>query len=181
MRPIKGNGLCISCYSTENIKSLAPKICIECSRADRKIRKGLCRKCYKYEWNQKNMQHILEYNKQWNAAHPERRKATLKRYDTSEKGRLVGLLNVHKRNARIKSNGGDGITPEEWGEIKHEHNYSCYYCGENKKLEIEHKTPISRGGKHERDNIVPSCKICNRRKGTMTEKEFLAKRLDQNT
>jgi 5-methylcytosine-specific restriction endonuclease McrA len=51
----------------------------------------------------------------------------------------------------------------------------CYYC--NKKLEeseteIEHKTPVSRGGRNKRSNVVLSCKKCNREKGRKNEKEF---------
>ena len=174
-RKHKAHGMCLSCYVVANFKTLPPKICIECKRADRKIKKGLCRKCYKYEWNRENKDRINEYNKKWNEAHPKRRKATLHKYDTSPKGKITNLLNVHKRLDRISENGGNGLTPKEWEDIKKEHDYKCYYCGEKKELEIEHKIPVSRGGKFERENIVPSCKLCNRKKGTMTAEEFLKK------
>ena len=174
-RIIKAWGLCDSCYTTEKIKTLPPKICVECGRADRRLKKDLCRKCYKREWNQDNKKRINEYNKQWNEAHPIRRKATVDRYDRSEKGKITNLLNVHKRLDRISKNGGSGLTTEEWEVIKKEHEYKCRYCGEKKKLEIEHKIPVSKGGKFEKENIVPSCKLCNRKKGTMTEEEFLLK------
>ena len=179
-RVIKAWELCNACYTAKNIKTRLPKICIECGRVDRVAKKGLCRKCYKHEWNQKNMKHILEYSKQWNAEHPERRKATQQKYNATPNGKIVNLLKVHKRLDRISENGVDGLTPKEWDEIKQEHNHLCYYCGEKKELEIEHKIPVSRGGKFEKENIVPSCKLCNRKKGTMTEKEFLTKTLDQS-
>ena len=50
----------------------------------------------------------------------------------------------------------------------------CYYCNKELKgkYEIEHKTPLSKGGKNSIDNIVISCIHCNRSKGIKTEKEF---------
>jgi 5-methylcytosine-specific restriction endonuclease McrA len=39
-------------------------------------------------------------------------------------------------------------------------------------MEIEHKTPLSRGGMNEDNNVVASCSACNREKGTKTEREY---------
>ncbi|MCX7914507.1 MAG: HNH endonuclease [Thermodesulfovibrionales bacterium] len=43
----------------------------------------------------------------------------------------------------------------------------CYYCNNYchpKELTMDHVIPLSRGGKSERLNIVPSCKECNNNK-----------------
>jgi len=51
----------------------------------------------------------------------------------------------------------------------------CCYCKEKtpKKFRtLEHKQPLSRGGKHSSDNIVMSCLSCNCSKRNMTEEEF---------
>lgn len=48
----------------------------------------------------------------------------------------------------------------------------CVYCG-GRVEEIEHWIPRSRGGTSEKSNLVASCKICNRAKGTMTGEEFV--------
>ena len=64
---------------------------------------------------------------------------------------------------------------------------SCYYCGlpfpyfrtrgkpgiRTSWFQIEHKTPISRGGTNDPANLCLACKTCNRLKGTKTEEEFL--------
>ena len=53
---------------------------------------------------------------------------------------------------------------------------SCYYCKNKfKKSEItmDHKVPIIRGGKSQKSNVVPCCKLCNSEKGYMTDVEFL--------
>ena len=65
------------------------------------------------------------------------------------------------------------FTADEWQELLAEHAYSCFYCGRtNVPLEREHMVPLSRGGNHSKDNIVPSCGPCNRAKATMTAEEF---------
>jgi 5-methylcytosine-specific restriction protein A len=44
----------------------------------------------------------------------------------------------------------------------------CYHC-QNKfkssELTMDHLTPIARGGKSTKKNVVPSCKDCNSKKG----------------
>lgn len=41
-------------------------------------------------------------------------------------------------------------------------------------FEVDHLTPVIRGGEHTDANFVLSCQPCNLRKGTKTLKEFLA-------
>lgn len=55
-------------------------------------------------------------------------------------------------------------------------NHCCAYCGEpSDKLEVEHMTPIIKGGIHDDSNIVPACRRCNAQKGEMTIEEWLEK------
>jgi len=41
----------------------------------------------------------------------------------------------------------------------------CAYCGGGGDMQIEHVVPISKGGAHDIDNIVPACAACNSSKG----------------
>lgn len=46
-------------------------------------------------------------------------------------------------------------------------NYKCVYCGasaDETEIEIDHITPFSKGGETVLDNLVTSCKECNRGK-----------------
>lgn len=62
-----------------------------------------------------------------------------------------------------------------------EHLYdgdTCYYCGKSfsktgMKKQIEHKTPVSRGGGNKNSNLCLSCYECNMGKFTKTEDEYL--------
>jgi 5-methylcytosine-specific restriction endonuclease McrA len=53
----------------------------------------------------------------------------------------------------------------------------CFYCGRfvgTRKLYIEHKTPLSRGGDNSIDNVEPACASCNVRKRSKTADEYFA-------
>lgn len=52
----------------------------------------------------------------------------------------------------------------------------CFYCGValNGGGEVDHKTPISRGGNNLRRNLTLACRTCNRDKTNKTVAEFLA-------
>lgn len=51
----------------------------------------------------------------------------------------------------------------------------CAYCACHlDAYHIDHKTPISRGGGNEIENLQLTCGRCNMRKGAMTHEEFLA-------
>jgi 5-methylcytosine-specific restriction endonuclease McrA len=54
--------------------------------------------------------------------------------------------------------------------------FTCFYCGRimsDKYHELDHKIPLSRGGRNILDNLVNSCRDCNRAKGDMTAQEYL--------
>ncbi|MBX6423679.1 HNH endonuclease [Thermosulfurimonas sp. F29] len=43
----------------------------------------------------------------------------------------------------------------------------CYYCGRRvppHELTMDHRIPLSQGGRSEKSNLVPACKECNNRK-----------------
>lgn len=49
----------------------------------------------------------------------------------------------------------------------------CFYCGvECGPFEIDHVHPWSRGGEHSFENLVVSCRPCNRSKGAKTLQEW---------
>jgi 5-methylcytosine-specific restriction endonuclease McrA len=55
-------------------------------------------------------------------------------------------------------------------------DFSCVYCNCSlhvRKWELDHYIPLSRGGKNTFANLVASCMICNRMKGSLLPSEFL--------
>lgn len=53
-------------------------------------------------------------------------------------------------------------------------NGKCYYCGVHvgENFDIEHVIPWSLGGSDNIENLVPSCKPCNREKATRSIEEW---------
>lgn len=55
-------------------------------------------------------------------------------------------------------------------------NHTCSYCHEilsKDKIELDHKTPTSRGGSDDIENLTVSCHRCNSGKRDKTEEEYL--------
>lgn len=60
---------------------------------------------------------------------------------------------------------GKAVTASEWEALKRTYMDRCAYCGQqDAALTIDHVMPLSRGGSHTPDNIVPACASCNSRK-----------------
>jgi 5-methylcytosine-specific restriction endonuclease McrA len=58
-------------------------------------------------------------------------------------------------------------------------NGRCYYCGGRFRpgdLSMDHKTPLIRGGRSTKGNLVPACKDCNNEKKYLLLREWVAAR-----
>lgn len=57
--------------------------------------------------------------------------------------------------------------------VRERDHFTCAYCGQvGGILEIDHVIPFSKGGSDELDNLVTSCRKCNRQKKDKTLNEF---------
>jgi len=124
----------------------------------------------------------------WRIANPQRVKAI------SERRRATGYYRQPERRAksrewvernrdrvrdtlrasrlRRRAQGGEGLSAADWRAILVFWEHRCAYCGIGGKLEADHRIPLARGGTSAKENIIPACPRCNRRKNTMTEDEF---------
>lgn len=57
--------------------------------------------------------------------------------------------------------------PKGWQQLRlrilKRDNHTCVYCGAP-ATEVDHVTPVSRGGSHSPSNLVAACTPCNQRK-----------------
>ncbi|MFA5376392.1 MAG: HNH endonuclease [Dehalococcoidia bacterium] len=114
-----------------------------------------------------------EQNKLWRKAHPERIKEYTRRYHESHPNNYrnwqkanadICRANNHRRRARF-TEVENTLTVKEWQIIKDTYKHKCVYCGKKlKNLTMDHVIPISKGGGHTKENVVPACKSCNSRK-----------------
>lgn len=115
----------------------------------------------------------------WLAAHPEyererskRRYASDPRYRAKIRASAVRFAKEHPeyyRNAahkrRLLEKDAGFMTAEEL-EARLAEFDGCVYCGRSDvPMTVDHVVPLSKGGKHERENVVAACKSCNSRKG----------------
>jgi hypothetical protein len=70
------------------------------------------------------------------------------------------------KRAAVKAAGY--VDPDSWALVLSFYSWLCAYCQEQLWEQQDHCRPLSRGGKHEIGNVVPSCARCNYRKGTQT-------------
>jgi len=110
-----------------------------------------------------------EYQRKWLLTEKgiRSRRGRVNRFSKTEKGFAANK----RRHARRRSRFSDvvvNLTAIEWNEILKKFDNKCAYCGLSFTKEIpptqDHKIPISKGGNHTKDNIVPSCKSCNSKK-----------------
>lgn len=58
------------------------------------------------------------------------------------------------------------LLQKDWPAILEMFGHRCAYCLQpsDKPLTVDHIIPLSRGGEHSIENVVPACKSCNSRK-----------------
>lgn len=142
-----------------------------------------CKECVKAYYRE-NRESRLEYAKTYSAANPEvGRKAAevwrnnhpelytmrIEEWRKANPERIRGQKN--RRRAR-KQNCDTPLTNSEWLEILEDFNYLCFWCGAPYE-EQDHLIPLSKSGTHSKENVVPSCVSCNRKKATKDPLDFL--------
>ena len=89
----------------------------------------------------------------------------MKKWRKTEKGIENRKRNAAKYRAKFFNNNTFIITltSNQWKQILEMFNFRCAYCGSDIKMRPtqDHVIPISKGGTHTIDNIVPACQSCN--------------------
>ena len=144
-------------------------------------------RAYAREWLKRNPQKARDAVRRWNKAHPEQRRAAKRlyyaRHRQQHKTVMAAYHRAHPEVLRAKSNAyrararaAEGhFTSVEWRALVESYDGKCAYRGEAGPLEVDHRTPLSRGGTNSIDNVLPACGRCNREKGQLTEAEFRAR------
>lgn len=110
------------------------------------------------EWIKGNPEKARAACKRWRRAHPERQARADKNYRNNNP--LAIRAKAHRRRALKR--GAPGIcTADDIQRLLATQKGRCYYCGEKRKLTVDHVVPLSRGGSNEPSNLVLACKHCN--------------------
>ena len=110
----------------------------------------------------KHREPLLIYAKSYREANPvavaERKRRHAKKYP--EKRQLW-----HQTRRTLKKNSPSTLTLKQWEDIKIKFSHRCAYCGEDKRLTMEHFVPVSKMGELTTNNVLPVCAFCNTSKG----------------
>lgn len=64
----------------------------------------------------------------------------------------------------LKAKNRPKVPPATRAAVYKRDHYKCVYCGSTEDLTIDHKIPVSKGGKNKKDNMVTACSDCNGQK-----------------
>jgi 5-methylcytosine-specific restriction endonuclease McrA len=144
-------------------------------------------RAYAREWLKRNPQKARDAVRRWNKSHPEQRRAAKRlyyaRHREQHKAVMAAYHRSHPEVLRAKSNAyrararaaAGQFTSAEWLALVARYDGRCAYRGEVAPLQVDHRTPLTRGGANSIDNILPACRKCNTEKGQLTEEEFRAR------
>ncbi len=123
----------------------------------------------------------LEYQRAW-ALTPQGAASRRRRVNKFSRTSLGIAANKRRRAARrgrhlqIENT----LTASQWAAILKSHRNRCAYCHQKFSDEIpatqDHIIPISKGGHHTKENVVPACKPCNSSKGNQLWPKLSSKR-----
>lgn len=169
-------GLCAACYIKERRKDPEKKL------RYLEANKRWLKKHPNYEKErslirrQINPEPLRAAEKKYRKSHPENRKQNKLRWQKRNPEKyLLSMRAAVKRRKALKRGATISIfSKQDWRIMKEAADNKCFYCGGTfEKLTQDHKLPLSRGGNHTKENIVPACVSCNCRKGSKTTEEYL--------
>ena len=128
-------------------------------------------KRYFLQHHDEHLRKMREYHRIYYLKNKEKLATKHRAYATSPRGKEVCREGVKRWLARKR-----GATPvpflltlEQWKLILAEFDNACAWCGavfsDYNRPEQDHIIPVSRGGAHSTDNVVPACRSCNARWG----------------
>lgn len=136
---------------------------------------------YQSQWRRNNSNLSCGYSKAWRDRNPELARTVWKRWDSSnpEKRKQIGRkYRIRHPEMAVRQNTIRRLRVGDFDryqplidslvrEVSKLPKVVCTYCRKKivGKCHFDHIVPISRGGKHVRENLCVACKRCNLSKG----------------
>lgn len=106
-----------------------------------------------------NRESHLAHAKQWLLDNKDRRRAYIKGWNAQNRAKVREYQERYKRLKRGATE--HTLTTRTWGLLQAVFRGKCVYCGDQPGREQDHVVPLSKGGRHSHDNVVPACRHCN--------------------
>ncbi len=118
------------------------------------------------EYSSLNREAMNKQRRDWNKKNADKKHEIQKKYRVTHKAELLDASRA--RRAKTKA---PYFNAQHWEDMKVYYSFTCLCCGRQEpeiKLEQDHIVPISKGGKHLKENIQPLCRSCNASKSDKT-------------
>jgi 5-methylcytosine-specific restriction endonuclease McrA len=128
--------------------------CLHCMRV--RVR-SKAKKDYDKKYHLANAEKKMRVTKEWIKANPDKRAAIIFNYA-----------------AKRRTNKKDGVKPKDLLAWVNAQKKICYWCDCQceDSFHIDHYEALSKGGKHDLDNLVIACPACNLKKNAKDPYEF---------
>ena len=106
---------------------------------------------------------------------PEKRKPYEPAFKLTEEQKKANKRERNRMQHQARRAAGKAPSRWEIGKLLCRQDARCAYCRQllTGEYHIDHKLPVSRGGKNDLENLHLTCPRCNLIKGAMTHEEFL--------
>ncbi len=122
------------------------------------------RREYQATFKTKNPGRIQELNRESHARHRERRIAGVRDWESRNPELALSYRKAQRHKRRAIEAAGT-LTFDQWLAILEQFDWRCGYClVKLTSPTMDHVDPVSRGGQHTAENVIPSCLACNLRK-----------------
>lgn len=146
-------------------RGITPLVCTKCGirkeaekfAKNRKKVGTICKECSQQrsgQWAKDNREHLADL------ARKRYRNNPVIREQSHNRSKAAKFL----RKTRMKNIAAD-LTASQWRAIQAAYKHRCAYCHKRKPLTQDHVVPVSKGGAHTANNIIPACRSCNSSKG----------------
>ena len=173
--------------------ALLSKFCRRCDKNSERYKDGRCKVCTLARhaiWATKNRDRVNANSKAWNERHGDQKRATAAAYRKRERdainARRKTLRKIDQSLERLKTAKRRTLKRASNGKLSRDIVFTlfkaqkglCACCAKplEGKFHLDHKTPLSRGGRNADDNVQLLLPICNLKKYTLTHDEFLARK-----
>lgn len=143
---------------------------------------------HKHEYYAKHRDEVLRSSRKWAVEHPDKRLEVQRKYRGGHIEKLSLANSAYKKSHPEKVRQwnekrralqydktpiAELLTEAQWRDILDQYRHRCAYCGKkSERLTMDHVIPLSKGGKHSANNVVPACQHCNSSKGAKTPEEW---------
>ena len=140
-----------------------------------KEKRSECRETAR-RWRAKNPEKVRAYSRKWRETNSNVARENVRKW--AARNLEWGRLKTQRRRAAKLNTGLNQVRAEDLVEIFELWHYNCAYCLLPQELlpatlTVDHVIPLSRGGAHSVENIVPACGYCNSSKGSKLVSEWL--------